>query len=65
MRLVLCFVLASALLVAGLYLLYMEAFVARLISARAIGISATLTLVGGAWLWADFVRPMLRGENIG
>jgi len=63
--LVICFVVASGLLAAGLYLLYMEAFVARIISGQAIGIGATLAFVGGAWLWVDFVGPILRGENLG
>jgi hypothetical protein len=63
-RLALIFVLASAFLVAGLFFLCYQAFIATFFSMDAIGMGIIFTFIGGAWLWADFVRPMLRGEKI-
>ena len=65
MRLVLSFVLASAFLAAGSYVLFAQAFTAMFLTIRGIGLGIVLTFVGSAWLWADFIRPMLRGEKIG
>jgi len=65
MRLILSFVVASAFLVAGLYVLFIQAFTARFLTIRGIGLGIVLTFVGCAWLWADFIRPMLHGEEIG
>jgi hypothetical protein len=65
MRLILSFVVASALLAAGLYVLFIQAFTAKFLTIRGIGLGIVLTFVGCAWLWVDFIRPMLRGEKIG
>lgn len=65
MRLVFSFLLASALFGAGLYLLFLEVFVARIIMGRMLAIGGLLLAAGGAWLWADFVGPLIRGEKMG
>jgi len=64
-RLVLSFVVASAFLAAGLYVLFLQAFTAEFSTVRGVGFGVVFAFIGGAWLWADFIRPMLRGENIG
>ena len=53
------FILASALLGGGLYLLYLQFFIAK-------GFAGVLLVAGGffvfpgvAWLWADFISPAL------
>ena len=65
MRLISSFVVASAFLAAGLYVLLSQAFTATFLTIRGIGLGIVLTFVGCAWLRADFIRPMLRGEKIG
>jgi hypothetical protein len=64
LRLVLSFTIASACLVGGLFLLG-HAFVAKFFSMDAVGLGVVFSFIGGAWLWADFVRPALRGEKFG
>jgi hypothetical protein len=64
-RLMLSFVIASAFLAVGLYLLFTQVFIAKFFTMDGVGLGLILTFVGGAWLWADFVRPILRGEKIG
>ena len=65
MRLVLSFVFASAFLAAGLYVLFVQAFTAQFLTPDGISLGLVLAFVGGAWLWADFIRPTLRGEKVG
>lgn len=57
MRRAIGFVIASALLVGGLYLLYIELFAAQVIVGRITLAGAFLTFLGGAWLWADYINP--------
>ena len=64
-RVVLSFVFASAFLAGGVFLLLHQAFIAKFLTMDGIGLGITLTFIGGAWLWADFVRPVLRGDKIG
>ena len=62
MRRVLLFVVASALLSAGLYLLYLQ-----FVSGNALGkvtmVGFTMALLGGYLLWADFIAPSREGER--
>jgi multisubunit Na+/H+ antiporter MnhC subunit len=64
-RLILSFVVAGTFLAAGLYLLFSQAFTAKFLTMDGIGLGVVLAFIGGAWLWSDFVRPILRGEKIG
>lgn len=59
MRQVVSFVVASSLFAAGSYLLYLEAFEARVWLSKVIAAGAFLVFLGGGWLWADFIAPML------
>ena len=42
-----------------------QTLTAKFFTMDAIGLGIIFTFIGGAWLWADFVRPALRGEKIG
>ena len=57
MRRVISFVFATALLVAGIALLCLEAFVAARAMPRPVEIGVVLAVVGGTWLWRDFLHP--------
>jgi hypothetical protein len=59
MRNILSFLCAIALLVAGLWLLYHDAFVATKVISWTVLMGAFLTYVGGAWLWSDFIGPLV------
>lgn len=50
---------------AGLYVLYLEIFVARIIMGRMLMLSGSLIGIGGAWLVYDFVIPWWRSEEVG
>jgi len=63
MRHVISFVCATALLIGGLYLLYAQLFEAQLIHGLALMAAAVMFAPGGAWLWNDFVLPMMRRRN--
>jgi hypothetical protein len=64
-RLVLSFVVASAFLATGLYVLFLQAFMTEFSTVRGVGFGIVFAFIGGAWLWADFIQPMLRGEKVG
>jgi len=53
------FTFAAGLLIGGLYLIYLEVFVTRVIMGKMIGMGALLVTLGCAWLWADFIGPLL------
>jgi hypothetical protein len=57
MRKLTSFVLASALLVAGVYLLYQELFVASTITTHLVAFGGLLTAGGVAWFWTDLIAP--------
>jgi hypothetical protein len=63
-RLLFSLVIASAFLAVGLYLLFTQAFTAKFFTMDGVGLGLILAFVGGAWLWVDFIRPILRGEKI-
>ncbi len=65
MRILLSFVLATCLLVAGLYILYLEFFITNVIVGRMLIMGSVFTFIGAAWLWADFISPLLRGKEVG
>ena len=57
------FVLAAGLMCAGAILLTLELFVAH--SNGKLIMGGSLTLIGGAWLWSDYIGPMFgRGGNL-
>jgi TPR repeat protein len=58
MRRTICFIVALALLVGGIGIVSLFPSSKRLILAGAL--CATL---GGVWLWADFIGPILRGKD--
>jgi len=60
MRLVICFLVAGAMFVGGLYVFWDSIFVAHLASLRLTAIGAFLTFLGGVWLWVDFGEPLVR-----
>ena len=51
------FALASALLAAGVYLLYQELFVASTVTAHLVAFGGLLTAGGVAWFWTDLIAP--------
>jgi hypothetical protein len=63
MRLILSFVVASAFLAAGLYLLLSQAFTARFLTLDGIGLGIVLTFLGCAWLWLDFTADATWRED--
>jgi len=63
MRAVICFLIACALLIGGIYLLLMQIFVSSMIWGKALMLAAILIAAGGAWLWGDFISPALRGRQ--
>jgi hypothetical protein len=52
-------VLASAMLVGGLYLVIGELWFSRIISYRLVAGGGLLVFFGGYLLWADFIAPLL------
>jgi hypothetical protein len=61
-RWIIGFCFGAALLGAGLYVLYVEAFVARVIMGKMIIMGTVLTGAGAAWLWVDYLSPIIRGR---
>ena len=64
MRLMLSFLIASAWLATALYVLFAQAFTAKFVTPDGCAFGIVLTYVGSAWLWVDFIGPMMRGEKI-
>ena len=58
-RRIICSVLAAALLGGGLYILYYMAIISHSFMIRMIGIGVFLVVLGGFWLWADCIEPLL------
>lgn len=56
MRQVISFVLAAALLGAGIYLLYQELLVAQAVTAHMALLGVLLTTGGVAWFWTELQR---------
>jgi hypothetical protein len=54
----LLFLFASAILGAGLYLLWLDLTHARVIFSRLVFAGLFLSLFGGYLLWDDFIRPL-------
>lgn len=63
MRRMLCFSIASSLVLGGLYILYAHLLEAE--SIRGFVLLGTGSLVGTGvyWLWIDFIRPVLRSQR--
>ena len=59
-RLIICFLVASAMLGGGLYILWDAIFIAHLSLLRMAAVGVFLTFIGGVWLWTDFGEPLLR-----
>ena len=57
MRRAISLVLAMAILIAGLFLIYWEAFEVRTVRGLVVMAGLFLTCLGGAWLWEDFLAP--------
>lgn len=55
--------IASALLISGLYLLYMQFAVSNIVMGKLVLAGAALAVIGGAWLWADFISPNSRSKE--
>jgi hypothetical protein len=63
MRRLISFVLAIALLAAGLYLLFLQLFVSSRLNWHALDAAGALITLGACWLWEDFIGPWLRGDG--
>jgi hypothetical protein len=59
MRKLLLFIIASALLMGGLYLVGAELVLAQDIYFRVLAVGALLAALGGYLLWTDFAAPYL------
>jgi hypothetical protein len=59
MRRAISFLVACSLFVLGLVVFYLEVFVAPRPQGRLVMIGGMLIAVGGAWLWTDFIKPLL------
>jgi hypothetical protein len=59
LRTALIFVMATAMLLAGLYLLGAEAFLVHHVFLRMVIAGLMLTMMGGYLMWANFVAPLL------
>jgi len=55
--------MAGGMLGSGLWLLYFEFALAAVRSGLVIASAVALALVGGAWLWADYIAPAF-GRNV-
>jgi hypothetical protein len=60
MRKLLLFVIASAMLFGGLYLLGAEMLFGQRLSGKFIACAVMLILLGGYLIWVDFAAPLLR-----
>ena len=60
MRQALSFIVASALLIGGVYLVLFEYFEAAVIRGAILLAAGMMIAAGGAWLVEDFVRPIWR-----
>ena len=60
MRKLIAFVFASALLGAGLYLLFLQLFVTSHLVGQALDAAGLLITLGAAWLWTDFIAHVVR-----
>ena len=63
MRHVLSFLIASALFVGGLYVLYMHVVGLHRLTAGVVWAVAFLVAIGAARLWINFIEPMIRGKE--
>jgi multisubunit Na+/H+ antiporter MnhC subunit len=54
---------AGSLLMAGLYLLYVELFVDPIIMMPTIVVGVFVTSIGAACLFTDLIAPMIRSSN--
>src|SRR5262245_23931530 len=59
-RRIICLVLASAILIGGLWLLYQQVVVWPIIKGHAIAMTGFLIAIGGGWLLGDYVIPFFR-----
>ena len=62
MRRIISFVVASALLIGGVYIMVLEA-TARVMSNRVFLGGGFIAILGVIWLWEDFVAPMVRRKR--
>lgn len=64
-RKIVAFVVAAGLFGGGLYMVFDSVFVAPLggISIRLVGIAAFFILIGGVWLWTDYIAPLWRRQS--
>ena len=59
MRQVLSFACAAGLVLAGGYIIFMNIAHGQGFYLRGLAMAATLLMVGAAWLWADFISPII------
>jgi hypothetical protein len=62
-RQILSFIAASLLLFGGIYLVVFEAFEADAVRGVVLLAAGMMMAAGGAWLFDDFIRPVLRGKE--
>lgn len=60
MRQTVSLLVSCALLIGGLWLLYMQLFISPVIKGWFLMGAGFLIVVGGAWLFGDFVLPIFR-----
>jgi hypothetical protein len=51
---------AISLLLAGLYILYLEIFVNPIARGHTLFVGVLVAFIGAAWLFSNFIAPMLR-----
>jgi multisubunit Na+/H+ antiporter MnhC subunit len=57
------FIIASAMIAGGSYLLFEQLTVSKIIFAKFLLSAFFLIFAGAALLWEDFIAPMLRGQR--
>ena len=63
MRKTVSFVVACALLLAGLWLLYYQIFISDVIKGLLLMVSGVLVAAGGGWLLSDYILPLFRQQR--
>jgi hypothetical protein len=63
MRRVLSFACAAGLVSIGGYIILVNIAYTHGVYLRGLGTAAILLFVGGGWLWADFIAPLVLGQR--
>jgi len=59
------FIVASAITIAGAWLLFQQLFRSPILKGWIVMGSCMALVIGVIWLWTDFVAPMLRKQENG